>query len=200
MYAKKVVPKPWLHYSFIKLSYRLCVQLCPSFAPLRPRAARGCWRGGGRGGPPPEQNFPQILLSQKSFPKLPGGAGLRGGRERGSPPKKCPKFFFLTNFPRRGHCGRRPSGGSGEGRGRGGPPLPQNIFFPKSSPKLPWCAGGGVGRGVSPPKKISPKFFFPKIFPEEGHCGRSPPGGAGGREGVPLQKMKGREAPHSYLQ
>ena len=109
--------------------------------PLWPHAARGCWRGRGRGGHPPPQFF-------FSF-----------------------NFFFGQKIRRRGHCDFSPklqggAVGGGGGRGRKGGSTPPPIFPPnfsslKISPKLP----GGAGRGeegwwVPPPQKMcSPQFY-----------------------------------------
>ena len=92
-----------------------------------------------------------------------------GGRER-DPPKKIfgQKFFFLKNFPRSCHCGRRPPGGA---RGGGeGPPqkkiLSKIFFFSKTFPEAATAAAGrqevlGGGEGGTPPqKKFLSKIFF----------------------------------------
>ena len=83
--------------------------------PLRPQAARVCWRGRERGGghPPPQKNSPKIFFRQKLPRRGHLGHGPPGGAEgggRGGHPLKLKisqknftnffyTFFFAKNFP-----------------------------------------------------------------------------------------------------
>ena len=105
--------------------------------PLRPQAARVCWRGRERGGVthPPKNIHPKFFFAKNSLEGATAATGRQGvlkGEGGGVTPqiknftKKFHNFFlhifFSQKFPRRDHCGRTPPGGAKMGKKRGGLP------------------------------------------------------------------------------
>ena len=124
---------------------------------ISPKAARGCWRGGGRVSPPKKTMERKHFFAKNSFDGTTAAAGRQGVlegvvREGSPPPKKESQInLFSTKNSPKGPLHSQASRGCWRGRRNGGdpgealPPLKMFQFFQKLSPKgplLPQAARG----------------------------------------------------------
>ena len=124
---------------------------------ISPKAARGCWRGGGRVSPPKKTMERKHFFAKNSFDGTTAAAGrqgvLEGGGEGGvTPPQKriTNKFVFAEKLTEgatafAGLQGVLERGRNGGDPGEALPPLKMFQFFQKLSPKgplLPQAARG----------------------------------------------------------